>query len=397
MGSQLYAWRIKMSAYSIGQDLKALVERFELKSSDYVVIGHDAVFQLMKLEGGGNMIVVGVTGHAYAKIRKHIQEVNGYNGVYIPVTSNLMVREGLPLKTVRLEGIPCIDPESLLVRLSKQNQQAHKVLDAHFAKIREKRLLVDPARRVPFLSLDDQLLYQSILDHRHRELSPEDEFVLKLDHIDWSYQYSDDASTWRAGNAHRKALREEAEELFGKDTSLTKRFHEITEWGYMGHDQLRKMYPWLDGYQQGRHSPRGRMLAAMESVSADYMKRLEAISLAFDEVMGLFPDLTGQWGCNGFHVLVSDTPRINDMRQMAADSGYKEYYGIAVPEQARVAADEFLKSIDIQELIDMDRYDARSKDLECFIRCEVKKDTYFTSLYSIRVYARGREYLFFKA
>lgn len=384
-----------MSAYGIGQEIKTLVERFELNDKDYVVIGHDAVFDLMKLEGSGSSIVVGVTGTAYAKIRRHHDEVNGYNGTYIPVTAKLMVKEGLPLKTVMIERIRCIDPESLLVRLQKQNPHAHKVLDKHFAEIRAKRLLVDPARRVSFLSLDDQLMYQEILDHRDHVLTPEDEFVLKLDHIDWSYQYSDDPSTWRAGNAHRKSLREQADELFGPGTSLTKKFHDITEWGYTGHTQLREMYPWLRGYQASRHTQRGRLLAAMESVSPDYMARLEGISKALDEVIGLFP-VCG-WACRGFHVLVSDTPRINDMREIAKTHGDSEYWGIAVPNHARKAADDLLSSLDIQELHDLNRYHAQAADLECFIRCEVSPDQYFPSLTKIRVYGRDREYLFFKA
>lgn len=383
-----------MSAYSIAQEIKGLTERFELKSSDVVVISHDAVFQLMKLEGGGSMIVVGTTATAYSKIRKHIKEVNGYNGIYIPVTSQLMVREGLPLKTTRIEGVACIDPESLLVRLSKQNPQAHKVLDAHFAEIRAKRLLVDPERRVPFLTLDDQLLYQAILDQRNRVLTPEEEFVLKLDRIDWSYQYSDCASTWRAGSAHRKQLKEEAAELFGPESSLTKKFCDITEWGYTGHTELRKLYPWLDGYQSSRHTQRGRLLAAMESVSPDYMKRLVALSKSIDEVLALFPE-TKYYG--GYHVLVSDTPRINDMRQMAIDTDNREYWGVAVPNHARQALDALLKTFDVQELFDMDRYDARGKDLECFIRCEARADACFQSLTQIRLIGRGREYLCFKA
>lgn len=363
-----------------------------LDYKDVVVMGPSAVFALAGIaEDHSDLVVVGTTATNYAQLRRKATEVNGYGGVYLPI-DGVMVQEGLPLSTETFNRIKCIALQSLRVRLEHNNEPAFKILDDWQRQQLAKKMRVKPELRRDYLSLDEQLEYQDILEYANRELDEEEQFVLRVENIDWSHQMSDCGSTWRAGEAHRKQLTQEAADKFGPDTTLAKKFADICQWGYNGYSQLHAMYPWLQGYNQARHkSYRGMVKAAMANVPEDYIRKLREVIQTFDKPFGLLP--TDMY--RGFYVMTDATPPLFKMREAAKDTGAPCYYGIAVPEAARIGMNEALKSVTIKELIDIDNYRLLGQFADNLYGITIEKNEVFTSLTDLTFSGpQGRTYRF---
>jgi len=356
------------------------------------VMGHSAVFALAGIqEDHSDIVTVGTTGTNYAKLRTKFGEVQGYDGMYVN-SGDVMVREGLPLETETFSRIKCIGLRSLGVRLEHNNEAAFKIFDDWQRKQLAKKLRVKPELRRDYLSLDEQLEYQDILEYANRELDEEEQFVLRVENIDWSHQMSDCGSTWRAGEAHRKQLTQEAADKFGPDTTLAKKFADICQWGYNGYSQLHEMYPWLRGYNQARHKAyRGMVKAAMDNVPEDYIRKLREVIQTFDKPFGLLP--TDMY--RGFYVMTDATPPLFKMREVAKDTDADCYYGIAVPEAARIGMNEALKSVTIKELIDIDNYRLLGQFADNLYGITIEKNEVFTSLTDLTFNGpQGRTYRF---
>lgn len=380
-----------MPKYNIECALRLLVDDYKAHVNEFVILGHEAVFDLngiAEMSPTGS-IVVGVTGRLYAEIRQTYSEVSGYDGVSIPMGARLLVREGLPLHQVRVQGLPCITLESLRARLGRVRSPAVDVLDKWFAAANEKRLQVEAKYRIPYLELDDQLLFQSIDKERDRVLTPEERFVVERIHgLDWSYQYSDDNNAWRRGENMFKKAEEDILQQFATYPEQRGRLLSVLKFGVDGTAKLYAQYPWLNGYLTGRnHRPsRGLLRAALDGVTPEYIERLRVIARSFAENLNELPPF--QYPMYFIHT--PDTPKIAKLREMA-QGGNEAYYGISVPEYPHKQLLELLSTVTLQELQDRQTYQIFEG-----ANIDVTGSTDFDKLYEIRLYNPTRGYQFFK-
>lgn len=372
--------------------VKALIADHTLDYNDVVVMGPSAVFALAGVaEDYSNTIVVGTTATNYAKLRSKFKEINGYDGIYLDV-DGVMVQEGLPLSTETHSRIKCIALSSLSVRLQTSNKQAFEVLDKWIKAELAKKLRVKPELRLGYLTLDEQLEYQDILEHRGRQLNEEEQFVIEVSSIDWSHQMSDDNRCWRAGEEHRKSLIQKAEDKFGPGTTLAKKFTDICQWGFNGYSQLKELYPWLAGYQAGQRKHfRGMMAAAMEGVSEEYVAELRGRVVMLDRYFAKLP--TQSW--YGYFVYTDATPPLFKMREAAKDQDSPALYGITVREDARIGLNDYLKKMTRQQIEDISKYGILGKYTDSMYQWSLFPSEVFSSLSVLEIRgSQGRTFRF---
>lgn len=387
MGSWLYAGVYKMNKVQVINALHDTLVAFGAKTHEYVVIGHEAVFGLHEIDKSGQAVVIGVSGRLYADIRKLHREVSGYDGTSIPLDNKVFVKEGLPLSSELVAGVPCITLESLHNRLRVLKNPAAAVLDKHFAELNSKRQAVEAKYRVPYLSVDDQLLYQAICQQRNRQVTAEEGFVYdKLTNVDWSHQMSDCSSTWRAGENHRARLREDIANCFEGEPEVIERLTKITEFGYNGYEKLLKMYPWLEGFNASKYEQRGLLRAAIDGVTPEYITELRVIARQLIVAMENFPYFTYPM----YYVATTDTPKGTKMREIAR-AGEPAYYGIAVSDLARRTMQEALDGLSKQKLKDICLYNLISGGW-----FEATENQHFKGIHDVRVSVPGKMFLFMK-
>lgn len=372
--------------------VKGFIADQGLHYNDVVVTGASSVFALAGVqEDHSSLIVVGTTATNYAQLRKKYTETNGYNGLYLDV-EGVKVQEGLPLSTESFSRLKCESLESLSSRLSLTNKPAFEILDRWQKELLAKRLQVKPELRLNYLTLDEQLEFQDILEHRDRQLTDEEQFVLEVSHIDWSHSFSDDIRCWRASEEHRRQLTAKAAEKFGEGSTLTKKFADICQWGYSGYEQLKKLYPWLAGYQAGKRKHfTGLMAAAMDGVSEEYVAELRGQVVMLDRYFRNLP--SNSW--YGYFVMTDATPPLFKMREAAKDMDSPALYGIAVREDARAGMNEHLKQITRQQFEDIAKYGILMKYTESMYRWHLYPSEVFTDLTVLDISgAQGRNFKF---
>lgn len=378
----------QMNKAQVINTLSDVLGEFNVKTDEYVVIGHEAVFGLHEIDKSGQAVVIGVTGRLYAEIKKAHREVNGYDGTSIPLDSKVFVKEGLPLAKEMIDGIPCITLESLHNRLRVMKNPAVAVLDKHFAELNTKRQSVEAKYRVPYLTVDDQLLYQAICTQRNRVLTAEEDFVYNsLTHIDWSSDMSDSAGVARRSDEHRARLREQIAERFAGQPDVIERLSKITNFGWDGYTKLRQLYPWLEGYSASKSSSHSGLLrAALDDVTPEYVAELRKLARQVIAAMDYFPKFTYP----SYYVMTTDTPKPVKMREYARE-GDVSYYGIAVSDLARRTMQEALDALTKEKFKDICLYRVISGGY-----FDAQENVYFKGIHDVRVTVPGKTFLFMK-